>query len=171
MKRRHTVLAFENRERFMQVVKIQGLDSRTDIMDISNINMPRLWPLTTDGRIFLFGACVSDHSGIVQMHSEGALASVHPQNFFNDPEYSNTKEPIEIAAVRLDSTRTCTCSRSNQDMHLLKIDTQGHELGVLRGARRLFEEGRVNMVALEFWPKGMAAGGGACDRGLEGRNP
>ena len=44
-------------------------------------------------------------------------------------------------------------------MHLLKIDTQGHELGVLRGAQRLFEEERINMVELEFWPKGMTAGG------------
>ena len=50
-------------------------------------------------------------------------------------------------------------------MHLLKIDTQGHELGVLRGAQRLFEEARINMVELEFWPKGMTAGGANGRRG------
>ena len=69
-----------------------------------------------------------------------------------DPE-EETKEPIEVPAVRLDSIV------SGQDIHLLKIDTQGHELAVLRGARRLLEQGRVRMVALEFWPRGMAAGG------------
>ncbi len=157
MKRGHTVLAFEplpeNRERFMQVVRIQGLENKTDVVDISNTNMPGLWPLNTDGRIFLFGACVSDHSGIVRMHSEGALASMHPQNFYDNPEHNHMEEPAEVPALRLDSIV------SHQDIHLLKIDTQGHELGVLRGARRLFEEGRVNIVALEFWPKGMAAGG------------
>jgi hypothetical protein len=46
-----------------------------------------------------------------------------------------------------------------QDIHLLKIDTQGHEYGVLLGARKIFENYRVNMVELEFWPKGMNQGG------------
>ena len=40
-------------------------------------------------------------------------------------------------------------------MHILKIDTQGHELSVLRGAWRLFEEARINILELDFWPKGM----------------
>ncbi len=157
MKRGHTVLAFEpmpaNRERFMQGVRNQGLENKTYVMDISHANSPRLWPLNTDGRIFLFGFCVSDHSGMVQMHSEGALASVHPQGFYPSPDDNDMREPIEVPAVLLDSIV------SNQDVHLLKIDTQGHELGVLRGARRLFEEGRINIVAIEFWPNGMAAGG------------
>jgi FkbM family methyltransferase len=157
IKRGHTVLAFEpmpaNRERFMQRVRNQKLENKTYLMDISHANSPRPWPLNTDGRIFLFGLCVSDHSGTVQMHSEAELASVHPQNFYPNSDDNDIRGPIEVPAIRLDSII------SNQDVHLLKIDTQGHELGVLRGARRLFEEGRINIVAVEFWPNGMAAGG------------
>jgi FkbM family methyltransferase len=35
-------------------------------------------------------------------------------------------------------------------IHLLKIDTEGHELYVMRGGRRLFEEGRIDVVHFEF---------------------
>jgi hypothetical protein len=63
--------------------------------------------------------------------------------------YAFTCDPLPL---RLDSIVA-------QDVHLLKIDTQGHEYGVLLGAQKLFENYRVNMVELEFWPKGMAQGG------------
>ena len=47
----------------------------------------------------------------------------------------------------------------DQDVHLLKIDTQGNELGVLQGAARLLGANRVNMVELDFWPREMASVG------------
>jgi len=154
-KRGHTVLAFEpmpaNRERFMQTVKSSGMEHRTELASYPNI--PKSWPLKTDGKIFLFGACVSDKEGSVQLYAEGELASIHPQDFYPETGLNTGKKTIDIPAVRLDSIV------SGQDIHLLKIDTQGNELAVLRGAQRLFEEGRIKMVELEFWPKGMAAGG------------
>jgi hypothetical protein len=48
---------------------------------------------------------------------------------------------------------------SSQDIHLLKIDTQGNELAVLQGASLLLTENRSNVIELEFWPKGMGVGG------------
>ena len=89
----------------------------------------------------------------MQLHAEGELASIHPQNFYPASELNTGKQPIDVKALRLDAVV------ANQDVHLLKIDTQGHELSVLRGAQRLFEEERINIVELEFWPKGMEAGG------------
>ena len=47
-----------------------------------------------------------------------------------------------------------------QTIHLLKINTQGSELAVLRDAEALFHEKRVNMVELEFWPNRGACGAG-----------
>ena len=156
-KRGHTVLAFEpmpaNRERFMNTVRKSGMQDRTEIVNISSLGSHHIWPLNSDGKIFLFGACVSDTDETVQLYAEGELASIHPQNFYPFSGLNTGRKSIDVKALRLDSIV------SNQAVHLLKIDTQGHELKVLRGAQRLFEEARINMVELEFWPKGMEAGG------------
>jgi FkbM family methyltransferase len=40
-------------------------------------------------------------------------------------------------------------------VYMLKVDTQGHELHVLKGAERLFREQRVSYAIFEFWPKQM----------------
>ena len=156
-KRGHTVLAFEpmpaNRERFMDTVKNNGMQDRTEIVNLSSLGIAQTWPLNSDGKIFLFGACVSDKVESMQLHAEGELASIHPQNLYPTSDLNTGKQPINVKALRLDSIV------ANQHVHLLKIDTQGHELSVLRGAQRLFKEARINIVELEFWPKGMEAGG------------
>ena len=156
--RGHTVLAFEpipaNRDRFMQTVRGKGIEDRTVLVDPTSSSIPTSWPLDGTGRIFLFAACVSNFTGKVKMFSQSELASLIPQDFYSPlGGIESAKETNEIPAIRLDSII------SGQNIHLLKIDTQGHELGVLKGAQRLFEEHRINMVELEFWPKGMAVGG------------
>jgi FkbM family methyltransferase len=40
--------------------------------------------------------------------------------------------------------------RQVQRIDLLKLDVEGHELNVLRGAQRLFQEQRIGMVSFEF---------------------
>ena len=40
----------------------------------------------------------------------------------------------------------------------LKIDTEGHDLAVLKGARRALREGRVDMIQFEFIPANIATG-------------
>ena len=156
-KRGHTVLAFEpmpaNRERFMDTVRNNDMQDKTEIVNLSSLGTAPIWPIHSDGKVFLFAACVSDKVEIVQLYAEGELASIYPQNFYPASSLNTGKQPINVQALTLDSIV------ANQDVHILKIDTQGHELSVLRGARRLFEEARINIVELEFWPKGMEAGG------------
>ena len=151
------MLAFEpmpaNRERFMDTVKNNGMQDKTEIVNLSSLGTAQTWPLNSDGQIFLFEACVSDKVETVQLHAAGELASIHSQDFYPISDLNTGKQPINVQAVRLDSIV------ANQDVHLLKIDTQGHELSVLRGARRLFEEACINIVELEFWPKGVEAVG------------
>jgi hypothetical protein len=43
------------------------------------------------------------------------------------------------------------CSeRGVQRIDLLKLDVEGHELDVLQGAKRMFQEQRIGMVSFEF---------------------
>jgi FkbM family methyltransferase len=152
VKRGHTVLAFEpmpsNVERFMQTARSQGVEAKTRRLEINA--PPRNWPLDGAGQIFLFQACVSNFSGTTLMYSENEMASVVPQDFYAN---ANERRSHEVQTVRLDSIIL------NQDIHILKIDTQGNELAVLRGASRLLAENRINIIELEFWPQGMEAGG------------
>ena len=148
IKRGHTVLAFEplNTDRFMTKIRASGLESKTVLVDYKK--PPGKWPL--DGQVFLFAAGASDYDGTVQIHSAGELASVIPQNFYGNSGVTSGKS---VPVLRLDSVIR------NQDIHILKIDTQGNELAVLRGAEALFRGGHINMVELEFWSKGIAQGG------------
>ena len=150
IQRGHTVLAFEpvNTERFMNKIRASGLESKTVLVDSNKTSSPEKWPL--EGQIFLFAAGASDYDGTVQIHSDNELASVIPQDFYGRSD-STTGRSVPV--LRLDSVI------HNQDIHILKIDTQGSELPVLRGAEALFRGGHINMVELEFWPKGMIKGG------------
>jgi FkbM family methyltransferase len=165
-KRGHTVVAFEpvNAVRFRNHIHANGLQSRFTQIPVKPGTMPEFpsslqsptssiptYPLGGDGHIYFFEACVSNATSTVEMFSSGELASLVSQDFYPDQTFGNGKS-VNVPALRLDTIIA-------QDVHLLKIDTQGHEYGVLLGAQKLFENYRVNMVELEFWPKGMAQGG------------
>lgn len=44
-------------------------------------------------------------------------------------------------------------------MDFIKIDVQGYELSVLRGAARVLKTNTDTVVLLEFWPHGLRAAG------------
>lgn len=60
---------------------------------------------------------------------------------------------IDVAAVGQIELRTLDdfCAESGIDrIHLLKLDVEGGECAVLKGAKRLLSEGRVDFIQLEF---------------------
>lgn len=61
---------------------------------------------------------------------------------------------IRVACVRLDDMVPPGCR-----VQLIKIDVQGHELAVLRGARRVIEESPNIRVVMEYWPHGLRKAG------------
>jgi FkbM family methyltransferase len=62
---------------------------------------------------------------------------------------------IEVEAIPLD--QVIPSSR----LDLLKIDAQGFELNVLRGATQLLQQNRALVIVLEFWPYGLRKAGSA----------
>lgn len=67
----------------------------------------------------------------------------------------NTNEPlgkVEIDGVRLDD-------EIHEHVHLLKVDTQGHEFQVLQGAAGLIEKHGIDVLHLEFSPNLMRSNG------------
>jgi FkbM family methyltransferase len=65
----------------------------------------------------------------------------------NQPEgYVGESRRITVHLTTLDDY---CAEKSIESIHLLKIDTQGAEMMVLRGARRLFQESRVGILYCE----------------------
>jgi FkbM family methyltransferase len=59
--------------------------------------------------------------------------------------------------VRL-TTVDAFCDAEGVDrIHLLKLDTEGHELAILRGANRMLEDGKIEAVQLEFGTANVAS--------------
>ena len=58
---------------------------------------------------------------------------------------SGHKFIVNVPQVRLDEI-------IDEDIYILKVDAQGFDGAVLKGAERLFANGRVTFVMLEFWP-------------------
>jgi FkbM family methyltransferase len=96
------------------------------------------------------GGCVrpvqvalSDADGTAEMfevEADGAINSLHP-----DPFLQGCRVPVRTERADLYCAR-----RGIERVHLLKTDTEGHDMSVLRGAERLFREERVMVAQFEY---------------------
>lgn len=77
--------------------------------------------------------------------SASALSSVYPRKIFNTWSDSNVVEQ-KVTLRTLDSVVE---ELGFEKINFLKIDVEGHELAVLKGARQLFADGKVNVGQIE----------------------
>jgi FkbM family methyltransferase len=111
--------------------------------------------LSTSGKAEAFNFGFSDEEKTVDLYSytvEGQAASVISSIDRRLPtqvlqvEVSNTEQ---IAVRTLDSF----CASEGVDrIDFLKLDVEGHELAVLRGAHVMLERGAISMIQFEFGP-------------------
>jgi FkbM family methyltransferase len=98
---------------------------------------------------------LSDQPGELTLNfdNEGSVfASVHNQDEAVIQK-SLTKHEV-ITATTIDDF----CRENNiHTIEFLKIDVEGHELSVLKGASNLLKEGRIKYIQFEFGPSSMAA--------------
>jgi FkbM family methyltransferase len=91
---------------------------------------------------------VSDHAGQATLHAVPGLpglSSLHERDLAVQQLEMSEKESVDI--LTLDDY----CAEHGIDhIDLLKVDTEGHELAVLRGAAGLLEAGRIRRIQFEF---------------------
>jgi FkbM family methyltransferase len=87
----------------------------------------------------------ADTAPLKQTQPNSTLASVH-KNVVEELHHQPA-QAVEIAMITLDKLAQ---KHKFITIDLLKIDTEGHELAVLQGARRLIAQGRIGVVQLEF---------------------
>lgn len=148
LNRDHTVVAFEplNTNSLRDNIRTSGI-SFSDIKVSQNLKVDLY--ANESRHIYIIQSALSNYSGWVEMYSNGPLASLTPQNFYDG---AVNEVSLKIPCLRLDDV-------ISQAVYLLKIDTQGNELVVLEGAKRLLENNMITLIELEFWPKGIRQGG------------
>lgn len=94
--------------------------------------------------VHLVSQALSNEDGTAEMYISGETAetnSLHPDATNRDQR-----------RIQIDKTTAYTyCSRNDiAIIHFLKCDTEGHDMEVLRGAKRLFDEQRVMACQFEY---------------------
>lgn len=108
-----------------------------------------------------FNLAMSNTTGEAPFFDYGALATSN--SLVQDSQYAlRTGNQATIRTVECE-TLDAFCLRLGIDqIDVLKVDTEGHDLAVLQGAQRMLAEGRVQFIYVEFntlLPKSGTTGG------------
>jgi FkbM family methyltransferase len=98
----------------------------------------------------LFRYALGDSDDVVTFYDRSdKYGSAHASLYSDVIEVLHRKESIasQVAIKRLDDVAV---GLGVQRIHLLKIDTEGHELAVLKGAERMLRSGQVDVIQFEF---------------------
>jgi FkbM family methyltransferase len=102
-------------------------------------------------QFFLNNVCVSDTPGKLELHTyANDPASQHASvynNVLKEIHHSSDIQKFEVDAVTLDDY---TDYKEINHIDFLKIDTEGHELAVLKGASRLLQNRKISLIQFEF---------------------
>ena len=113
------------------------------------------------GRVRPFNLAMSDRSGEAPFFDYGALATSN--SLVQDSQYAlRSGNQATIRTVECETLDAFCEKRGVDRIDVLKIDTEGHDLAVLRGAKRMLAEGRVQFIYIEFntlLPKAGTTGG------------
>jgi FkbM family methyltransferase len=100
---------------------------------------------TLDGcGVAIFHAGLSDRAGHATLHVAGPAAGI---NSFHRPDGQAGLGTEQVAVTTLDEHAR---ENSLDSIALVKIDTEGHDLAVLRGARELLARQRIAVVQFEY---------------------
>jgi FkbM family methyltransferase len=104
---------------------------------------------TRQRRFEAFNIAMSDKSGRVPFYEYGALATSN--SMVADSQYAvRAKHPAKTLYVDAVTVDEFCQQHAIGSIDVLKIDTEGHELAVLKGAKRLLDSGNPMFVYAEF---------------------
>lgn len=90
-------------------------------------------------------SAVGDHCGSIKLYISDAM-NVDHRTF----DSGDGRRSIDVRILSLDDY-----FQPGQAVDFIKIDVQGYELSVLKGAKRILTENRNIKILMEFWPYGL----------------
>jgi FkbM family methyltransferase len=96
--------------------------------------------------ITAINAAVGSEIGKVEMFSpvpNSKLASIYSRPL----TWENREKPEVVECITIDDF---AAKQNVQQIHFLKIDVEGHELAVLKGAGQMIKNGKIDVIQFEF---------------------
>ena len=98
-----------------------------------------------EGVVTFRPVAASDHAGEATFYVPLAAGGTHQDSFGNIDFMDPSRRSIQVPMVRLDD-------EIHERVHLLKVDTQGHELAVMKGAEGIIRKYGIDVIHIEFAP-------------------
>ncbi len=89
----------------------------------------------------------SDETGVAMLHaptSGSSIATLHATTF------EMQGRALVVDRIELRTVDGFCQEQGIERIHYLKVDTEGHELSVLKGAHEMIEQGKVDFIQFEF---------------------
>ena len=83
--------------------------------------------------------------------TEDDEASGRQHNSAKTTSRVDSRDVVEVKTLALDDL----IDEIDRPVYILKIDTQGYELQVLKGMHRSLREHKIQYILLEYWPRGL----------------
>jgi FkbM family methyltransferase len=111
----------------------------------SSFTFARLSEALREQRVSVIRAALSDQSGSSTLHVVAPGAGTN--SLHKPPDMPGNGSTEEVPTVTLDAYADCA---GLDYISLVKIDAEGHDLAVLRGACKLFGEQRISVAQFEY---------------------
>lgn len=129
----------------------KGIDLRVEVFEpVPGAHKRLSTDLLGEQRAVVHQVALSDRSGTAEMEIVGEYAGTNTLTAVG----AAGAQAIRVRVETLDSMRE---QRGIDQINLLKIDAEGHDLVVLRGAGRAFAEGAVQIAQFEYNWRWLAA--------------
>ncbi|MGI8882994.1 MAG: FkbM family methyltransferase [Pyrinomonadaceae bacterium] len=101
--------------------------------------------------VILNHLALADKQGLIRLHVyDDNYLSFNTQAVRKIEEYGAAVEPVEIEETTAETVDDYCEKNGIGQIDLLKIDVEGAELQVLRGARKMLQSGRIKCLTFEF---------------------
>jgi len=101
-------------------------------------------------RVVCHRTAIGDSTGSTTLYDRADLDGSSHASLYESVITSIHRQNAVAIAVPLDTLDAFAARNGIANIDFLKIDTEGHEMTVLRGARALIAEGRIHCVQFEF---------------------
>lgn len=136
-------------QRLIPAARIYAFEPAADVY----AELTRRFSHTAGHEVFNLG--FSDEERTVDLHSytvEGQSVSLISSIDRRLPTQVVQVEVSGTERIHVSTLDNFCAARGIEQIDLLKLDVEGHELAVLRGARTLLERGAIRMIQFEFGP-------------------